>query len=136
MSGTDEAVAAWAHYFEGNPDAARAAHAKLDSGGQLGQTEQLGLSVALTPAAFRRQHYGDNRVCPYCAGDRVRARREERRQAREGRAETEELEGRLQTASEALDRQAAALNQAYRYIRALENDLKKERGRRRWIRER
>jgi hypothetical protein len=136
MSDAETAIAAWTTYFESNPDAARAAHEELSNGGQLGREEQLGLSWALTPRGFRCRHYGDERYCPSCGGDRVRARHEERQQAREGRADSEELEGRLQAASEALERQSAALNQSYRYIRALENDLRRERGRRRWIRKR
>jgi hypothetical protein len=85
--------------FRGDPQAAEAAHRRLTSGGQLRQEEQLGLSVALTPAEFRCGHYGDSRVCPYCAGDRAREVREERRREREDRAEVEGLEGRLEAAS-------------------------------------
>jgi hypothetical protein len=77
------------------------------------------------------------RHCPYCAGDRARAKREDRRQAREDREDREKMEGlerRLAGSLESFDRQSKALDKAYRYIAALENELKRERKRRRWTR--
>jgi hypothetical protein len=137
MSSPEEAIAAWTTYFESNPGAARSAREKLSNGGQLGREEQLGLSTALTPRGFRCSHHGDVRHCPYCAGDRARAKREERRQAREDREDREKMEGlerRLAGSLESLDRQSKALDKAYRYIAALENELKRDRKRRRWTR--
>jgi len=127
MSGFDEAVSAWANYFTADPDAAKAAHEKLFSGGQLGQSEQLGLSVALTPAAYRCSHYGDERYCAQCIGDEAQERREERKRDREEKTEVDQLQNRLVAASASIENQARALNQARRYIEALENELRKRR---------
>jgi hypothetical protein len=46
----------------------------------------------------------------------------------------EGLERRLAGSLESLDRQSKALDKAYRYIAALENELKRDRKRRRWTR--
>jgi hypothetical protein len=65
--------------------------------------------------------------CSQCAGDRRRRTQEERQQAREEGQEVEHLQNRLVAADEAIQNQSRALNQAYRYIQALENELRKRR---------
>jgi hypothetical protein len=61
-------IAQWALYFEANPAAAIEAKSELQATRQLDDHphKQLGLSVALTPAEHRCQHYGDERYCPQC----------------------------------------------------------------------
>lgn len=108
----DEAVDAWASYFQENPDAARAAHRKLSSGGRLGQGEQLGLSVALTPRPFRCSHYGDERYCPTCLGEQLEAETQARRAGRDEDSLRDTLRhqsGVIDSQSDALGRQAAEI---------------------------
>ena len=46
-----------------------AARQELATKGRLEAVRQLALSLALTPAEFRCEHYGDYRYCASCGGE-------------------------------------------------------------------
>jgi hypothetical protein len=109
-----EAVAAWTLHYEADLGAAvRRVGEMREHGipeGHVG--EWLGATQALTPREHRCAHFGDDRICPQCAGERRQARREAER---ERAARTE----RLKAQSDVIDRQSEALERQSAEIRRL-----------------
>jgi hypothetical protein len=107
-----EAVAGWARWFEENWQEALEFRGELAANGmqvpEALYAKQLGLSVALTPVAYRCAHFGDTRVCPWCAPEPVPAEDGEvgRLQAR-----LEEKNATIKRQSAAMHRQSAAIRQ-------------------------
>jgi hypothetical protein len=132
-----EAVRAWASYYE---DAQESALERLTHMAEHGipeghEVEWLGAGLALTPPERRCDHFGDTLSCPDCHRERVAAKREERRAAREAGEREEALRAKDETIvrqSEAIDNQSAALAASWRKIRALDREVRRLR-QRRWI---
>jgi hypothetical protein len=127
----DDAVGAWLAYYEARPEAAleRAAHMSEHGTPEGHQGEWLGAALASTPPERRCEHWGDPLTCPDCHRERVAAKREQRRAAREAVENEEGYRADLQAKDQAIGNQSVALDSAWRKIRALEREIERLRRR-------
>ncbi|HEY6777351.1 MAG TPA: hypothetical protein VI122_12665 [Thermoleophilaceae bacterium] len=106
-------MAAWTAYFQEHGDDALAFRDELKSLGMRPpeglQAKQLGLSVALTPPAFRCGHYGDTRFCQQCGvepAQNVKGPEDELEEKTEAAKRQSEV---IRNQSDAIDRQSAEI---------------------------